>query len=112
MNHKFNSSLMIHRLFERGGSAVKWPHIMGSIHNAMEQKQDLLKTVPIAELAGYNRLLVENHQGVLAYSPLEIQMKVSFGKIAVTGTNLQLMQISREQLVITGRITGIQVIER
>ena len=91
---------------------MKWSHIMGSIHNAMEQKQDLLKTVPITELAGYNRLLVENHQGVLAYSPLEIQMKVSFGKISVTGTNLQLMQINKEQLVITGRITGIQVIER
>ena len=40
-----------------------------------------------------NRVLIENHQGVLGYSREEIRIKVCFGCIIIGGTNLQIMQI-------------------
>lgn len=85
-----------------------WTH-MGVI---AEQKEAVLPNTPLVELAGQNRVLIENHLGVLAYSLEEIQVKVKYGKLSVTGDNLRLLQLSKEQLVITGRIDGIQLHRR
>ena len=69
--------------------------------------KEKLKKVPLVEIAGQNRVLVENHMGVLAYSLEQILIKVAFGTITVTGSQLRLMQLCNEQLVITGTIQAI-----
>ena len=86
---------------------MKKQHILAR----MAQLNGITK-IPIAELAGANRILIENHQGVLAYSLEEIQIKTSYGKIGVIGANLQLLQLNREQLVINGRIDAVQLFRR
>lgn len=86
---------------------MKKQHILARV-----VKPDGITKVPIAELAGANRVLIENHQGVLAYSLEEIQIKTSYGKIGVKGENLQLLQLNREQLVINGRIDALQLFRR
>lgn len=65
------------------------------------------KKLPLVEVAGKNRVLIENHLGVLAYSLEEIQIKVSYGKLSVTGTQLKLLEMNREQLVIQGNIDSL-----
>ena len=70
-------------------------------------RQEVMKKLPIVEIAGYDRVLIENHQGVIGYSAEEIQIKVCYGKISLTGCKLNFAQINREQLVITGDICGI-----
>lgn len=82
----------------------------------LAQQQDLnaqpLPGVPIVELAGDRRVLIEEHHGVEAYSPQEIGIRVSFGRILVRGTGLELTRMTREQLVIHGRIEDILVERR
>ena len=75
-------------------------------------KQELTNKLPLVEVAGYNRVLIENHQGVIRYSSEEIQVKVCYGIIALTGCELNFAQMNREQLVITGKIRGIVLYER
>ena len=70
-------------------------------------RQEVMQKLPLVEIAGYNRVLIENHQGVIGYSGDEIHVKVCYGKISVTGCRLNFAQINREQLVITGNICGI-----
>ena len=65
------------------------------------------KKVPLVEIAGQNRVLVENHLGVLAYSLEKIQIKVSYGKLIISGMQLHLMQLCNEQLVISGNIQSV-----
>lgn len=74
-------------------------------------KTEALSKVPIVELAGQSRLLIENHQGVLGYSLEEIRVKVSYGCVCITGCDLQLMQLSKEQLVICGRVEAVHLLE-
>lgn len=71
-----------------------------------------LKKLPLVELAGENRVLIENHLGISAYSNEKIQVKVSFGELSIQGCGLQLMEICREQLVIRGEIWSVQLIRR
>lgn len=82
-------------------------HILSQIHSSGE-----LTKQPIVEIAGQNRVLIENHQGVLAYSREEIGIRVSYGKILITGNDLKLMQISCDQLVVKGHIDSLQLFGR
>lgn len=75
-------------------------------------KMPQISKLPLIELAGDKRVLIENHMGVLAYSNDEIQIKVSYGKVTVSGNNLRFMQMNGEQLVIKGCIENIQLFRR
>ena len=78
----------------------------------LQGKANILSMLPIVELVGQGRLLIENHQGVLSYSPNEIKIKVSYGCVIVAGSSLQLMEMSRVKLAICGRIDGLQFLGR
>lgn len=64
---------------------------------------------PLVEISGYNRILIENYMGILLYSQCLVQVQLSLGNISVSGTDLRIMQISKEQLVITGHIHVLQL---
>jgi len=68
--------------------------------------------LPIVEIAGTARVLIENHRGVLAYSREKISVKVKFGCIHVCGSCLELRRMSKEQLTISGRIDGVTLQRR
>lgn len=71
-----------------------------------------LPGLPIAELAGDRRLLIENHRGVTEYSRERISVKVKYGQLRVCGCGLELARMSKEQLVIRGRIDSVNLIRR
>lgn len=62
---------------------------------------------PIVEIAGERRVLIENHLGVAAYGKKEILVNVKFGAVCVCGCNLEIMRMTKEQLVICGRIDSV-----
>ncbi len=67
---------------------------------------------PVVEIAGDRRVLVENHRGILEYSRERIGIKVKYGVVAVCGCGLEVIRMTREQLVISGRIDGISIQRR
>lgn len=71
-----------------------------------------LPGVPVVELAGDRRVLIEGHRGVCQYSREEVCVKVRYGCICICGCGLELTRMSREQLIISGRIDGIKVHRR
>ena len=68
---------------------------------------ELLSTTPIVEICDKERVLIENHHGIIQYGNEDICVKVRFGGICVTGKNLKLNRMSRTKLVITGKINGV-----
>lgn len=67
---------------------------------------------PIIEIAGERRVLIENHFGVKAYSREKILVQVKFGLVCVCGCGLELVRMTKEQLVIRGRIDAITLQRR
>ena len=72
-------------------------------------KKEAISKLPLVEIAGQNRVLIENHGGVIGYCTEEIQIKVCYGKLAVLGSCLKFMQINKDQLVITGNIDAVSL---
>lgn len=68
-----------------------------------------LPGIPLVEICGQNRVLVENHRGIAGYEEQAIQINVKFGRITVCGENLKLRNMSKEKLVITGKILEVNL---
>ena len=71
-------------------------------------KTEGLSPKTLIELYGNERVLIEEHRGILAYSNEEIQVGTSFGSALIEGTELRLCCMSRSQLVIRGRIGSVR----
>ena len=70
---------------------------------------DAVAGVPRLELVGDGELRVENHKGILAYGGEEIHVSGGPFVIRVEGEGLELRAMTGLELLITGRITGIQL---
>lgn len=68
-----------------------------------------LSGLPLIEICGQNRILIENHRGISGYSGCEIQVKVCFGRVIVCGENLKVTNMSKEKLVIVGNIYAVNL---
>lgn len=66
-----------------------------------------LPGVPLIEIYDQRRVLIENHRGIVGYGTKEILIKARFGLICICGDDLKLVKMSREKLVITGKICGV-----
>ena len=72
-----------------------------------ELESEVLPGLPILEIAGDRRVLVERHAGVLEYSPDRICVRVSYGSVCIQGCGLELVRMSHQQLVIAGRVDSV-----
>lgn len=68
--------------------------------------------IPLVEISGENRVLIENHKGVCQYGADKICVKVKYGQIAIQGCGLEMARMTREQLIIRGRIDCVSIIRR
>lgn len=67
---------------------------------------------PVVELVGDRRVLIENHIGVTEYGTERICVKVKYGQLSVCGYGLELVRMTKAQLVITGNIGSITIDRR
>ena len=71
-----------------------------------------LPGVPIVEIAGDTRVLIARHDGMTEYRRERICVKVRYGFVCVCGCGLELTRMSKEQLIISGRIDCVQIQRR
>lgn len=82
-------------------------NIFRRLADESELAQMSLPGMPIVEVAGDRRVLVENHHGVCAYSTERILIKVAYGCVCIQGCALELLRMSADQLIIRGKIESI-----
>ncbi len=76
---------------------------------AADLPDEPIPRLPLVEIAGDRRVLIENHLGVVAYETDRICVRVTYGTVAVCGSNLELARMIRGQLVITGKIKNVEL---
>lgn len=75
---------------------------------ALDLPADVVAGLPRMELLGDREFRMEFHRGILAYGQEEIH--ISGGKLVVRvkGARLELRSMNPTQLLITGKITGVE----
>ncbi|MCI8869334.1 MAG: sporulation protein [Lawsonibacter sp.] len=76
---------------------------------ALDLPADAVAGLPRVELVGDKELRMENHRGILAYGDREIHISGGPFVVKVTGEGLELRAMTGLELLITGRIAGVQL---
>jgi sporulation protein YqfC len=92
-----------HILWKRGGDVMaKRRSIFEAITMAADLPDEAIPGLPLVEIAGDRRVLIENHQGVVAYGTEQICVKVTYGTLSVCGCRLELTRMTKGQLIVSG----------
>ena len=78
----------------------------------MDLTDEALPGETVVEVIGKGRVLVEGHQGVLAYSDSRVCVKVCYGVAEIVGCNLKLSNMSGNKLAVSGFVTTVNLHRR
>lgn len=84
-------------------------HVLSKAIDAIELDAELHPTLPILEIAGYSRVLIENHMSIISYSQENISIRVNYGSICICGEGLMITKMAKEQLIIQGMINLVKI---
>ena len=87
-------------------------HVIRKLTDAADLVGEPLPSLPVIEIAGDNRVLIECHEGMLKYDEKEIHVRVVYGVISISGSYLEVMKMTKEQLVISGKIDSVSLQRR
>lgn len=77
------------------------------IDEILEIPTELSTDNPKITVIGFEKMLVENHKGVLEYQDYFVRLNTFIGIININGFNLNLEEMNTDDLIITGQIEGI-----
>ncbi|THF72778.1 sporulation protein YqfC [Cohnella fermenti] len=75
----------------------------------LDLPQDVVQNVPRITMIGGIQLTVENHRGVLHFSPDTLRLAMERGELEITGTELVIRNIGAEEVFVEGTITGVKL---
>ena len=87
-------------------------NLLDRFSSAADMQDEAIPGLPLIEIVGDRRVLIEHHCGVTEYGFGEIRIKVKHGSIAVYGNKLELARMTKEQLIICGCIEGVKLFRR
>ena len=68
-----------------------------------------LPGLSLVEICGSKRVLIENHRGIVSYGCNEVRVNVKDGQICVAGESLMISKMSKDKLVIIGKIHCVKM---
>lgn len=90
---------------------------MGRDHSILKRliavpylQDEAIPGLPLIEIVGNCRVLIERHLGVTEYGKERISIKTRQGQISVIGGDMELISITKSQLVIKGTIYSVSII--
>ena len=83
--------------------------LLGWISAAFDLPSESVSGRLLVELVEDRRLLVENHHGIVSYDRDCIIIKTGVGRLLISGGELTMVQMTRERIIITGRVEQIML---
>ncbi|MCF2661455.1 YabP/YqfC family sporulation protein [Pseudoflavonifractor phocaeensis] len=92
-----------------GEKRPRRPGLLERTAELLDLPADAIANLPRLELVGDGELRMENHKGILAYGTEEIHVSGGAFVVKITGRDLELRAMTGMELLITGRISQIQL---
>ena len=73
----------------------------------LEIPKEVSSTMPKLTVMGFEELLVENYKAILEYQDFYIRLSTHIGIININGFELNLNEMTNDDILITGKIEGI-----
>lgn len=79
------------------------------ISKILEIPREISENTPKLTILGFDEMLIENYKGILEYEDFFIRVKTEIGIININGFNLNLNQITDEDILVKGNIENIDL---
>ena len=79
------------------------------ISNILELPDDIMLDMPKITLTGNKSIIIENYKGLVEYDNEVIKLNTGIGLIVIKGKRLLINEIAREDIMVSGEITGIEI---
>lgn len=87
------------------GDSLKKHSVRESFETALELPIELLKNIPRATVIGNECVLVENYKAIVEYEKNLIRLS---NNVSVLGENLNVAEITSDEIIINGKIKSIE----
>jgi sporulation protein YqfC len=77
--------------------------------DALELQHDVALNLPVLHLTGSERLLMENHRGLLEYGRGKIRIASTAGVVEIEGQDLAIKSVGRDEVLVTGGIERVVI---
>ena len=81
---------------------------MSKFTKLFEIPDEVVSDVPKVTVVNIDRILIENYKCILEYQDIFIRIKMSNGLIDISGLNLELNEMTKDDLIIRGTIESIE----
>lgn len=83
--------------------------ISNKINNLLEMPREVSETTPKVTIISFDEMLIENYKGILEYEEFYIKIKTTIGAININGFNLELEQVTEDDISVKGKIESIEI---
>ena len=73
---------------------------------------NVVTALPLIEMLSDQRVLIENHCGIVLYSREEIEIKLRIGSLNIIGCGLYISYMSKQRIVIHGTVRSLSICRR
>ena len=77
------------------------------IGEILEFPREITSDIPKITITGFDEIMIENFKSILEYENYYIRIKTKIGNIIINGFDLNLNQINKEDICISGKIDNI-----
>lgn len=77
------------------------------LERVLEIPKEISSNEPKITIMGFNEMLIENYKGILEYQEFYIRISTHIGILNINGFNLNLTEMTSDDILITGKIETI-----
>jgi len=86
-------------------------HLRNFAAKMLDLPADVTMEMPRITMIGQIHMYIENHRGVLVFNDKELRLLLTKGQLLVKGEKLVIRAILSEEVLIEGKVDGVQFIE-
>ncbi len=77
------------------------------LERVLEIPKEISSSEPKITIIGFNEMLIENYKGILEYQEFYIRISTHIGILNINGFNLNLTEMTSDDIFITGKIETV-----
>ena len=77
------------------------------VTNFLSLPKEIALDLPLLMATGRNEISIENYKNLLEFTEEKIRINIREGTVTIEGKNLKLRQITTENVLVSGVISGI-----
>ena len=77
------------------------------INRILELPNEIISNEPKITIVAFNEMLIENYKSILEYEDFYIKINTYIGAININGFNLKLKEMTKEDIMVLGKIDSI-----